>query len=130
MTFCGWSFALDLANDENLIVRDPGLDFLLYFVEDGRQLGIYEGMHPQSWEHKETVDAGLPKSAWRLTKTEGEQTFTSYHVQTTERPAATILHIMSGSFDGTENDFELLKQFRYGSTTDTGCEAPTYETKS
>jgi len=55
---CGEAFALRLAAGERLTRRDPGIDFLLYYVEaaDGPFL-IYEGNAPQP--HDEEIATGL-----------------------------------------------------------------------
>lgn len=46
--FCGWKFAVLLADEEQLTTRDPGLDFRTYAVESATSdFLLYEGNHPQ-----------------------------------------------------------------------------------
>ena len=55
---CGAAFALRLAPGESLVVRDPGLDFILYDAQaaDGAFL-LYEGNAPQP--HDDEIRTGL-----------------------------------------------------------------------
>ena len=55
---CGAAFALRLAAGESLLLRDPGLDFILYDAQaaDGAFL-IYEGNAPQP--HDDEIQTGL-----------------------------------------------------------------------
>ena len=55
---CGEGFALHLEAGERLTRRDPGIDFLLYYVEaaDGQFL-LYEGNAPQP--HDDEIATGL-----------------------------------------------------------------------
>jgi len=55
---CGAAFALRLVAGESLLLRDPGLDFILYDAQaaDGAFL-IYEGNAPQP--HDDEIQTGL-----------------------------------------------------------------------
>jgi hypothetical protein len=121
--FCGWMFAANVTESEQVVVRDGGLDFLVYYFEGGRpEYTIYEGNHPQRWDDASPIDAGVGRPTTRMWKDK----HASYLVEVTDRPNVYYLHIMSPSFDGSNRDLTLLGSLRYGDQKKTGCAKPTY----
>jgi hypothetical protein len=121
-TFCGWKFSVKVSDSEQVVVRDGGLDFLVYFFEEGpAQYTIYEGNHPEQWGKPEAVNAGLGLPTTQMWKNNRP----SYLVKVAERPITHFLHIMSGTFDGSQRDFKLLKSIKYGDAAN--CTKPTYD---
>lgn len=123
-TFCARYFAMELGEDDSATVRDPGLDFLLTYLNVGDwSAGVYEGNHPQ-------VTKGKPvKTAHNLKveRVEGENAEVSYLVNlTSEASLPVFLHIFGESFAGTEDDLAILMRFKIGTPGQTGCGTPTY----
>ena len=124
-TFCAVNFAIDLASDESVIVRDPGLDFLVTtFVAGDGSLSIYEGNAPSAGASKRRPPFKLPFRAKMLADDTG---FHGYLVRLGRGDGfETYLHIFGGSLDGTKVDRSRLSRIQIGDPEKTGCGTLTY----
>jgi hypothetical protein len=125
MTFCDPYFAIELGENDSTTVSDPGLDFLLTYLNLGDwSVGVYEGNHPQQATKRKPVKTAHNLEVERL---EGENAQVSYLVNVTPDASLPVfLHIFGERFAGNEGDLAFLMRFRIGTPSQTGCGTPTY----
>ena len=126
LRYCSSLFAVDVPTGEKVTVSDPGLDFMITYLETGeRWLGVYEGNHPQTDEKKIRRVRLLPGvRVDRMTDTKGATSYLVHAIRDADFPA--YVHIFSDQFTGTEIDRQILRRFVFGRAADIGCAQRTY----
>ena len=123
LRFCGGHVAIDVAGDEQIAWQE-GPDFDLYFLRSSRGgFGLYQGMHPDTYQStREQVRVG-DRSAERLRDSDGHY---SYLIQIGDASFPTYIHLYGRVWQGDARDDALLARVRIGEPAALGCERPTF----
>ncbi|HEY6816496.1 MAG TPA: hypothetical protein VI168_13225 [Croceibacterium sp.] len=126
LRFCSYAFAVEVGAGESAIVRDPGLDFTITYLESGASwIGVYQGNFPQ------TTDKKIKRTRFfrevRVDRMTAEDGATSYLIHALPDYAAPVyLHVFSNQFVGTDADKLILQRLAVGTFAKTGCSEASY----
>ena len=127
--FCAGYVAIDIAADERVGWQE-GPDFNLYFLRSSRGgFGLYQGMHPDTYENtREPVRIGS-LAAERLRDREGHYSYLIPVPRSGEGPEIPqmVIHLYGQVWKGDARDDALLARVRIGEPAALGCERPTFQ---
>lgn len=120
--FCGFYFAMDVAEGERATWQQ-GPDFTIYSLQSTRGgFGIYEGNHPDVFEHTRQQRVVDGRTIQRLTAPNGDH---SYLIEIPSTRIPTFLHLYGQVWRGDDGDLRLIARVRTGRSNEIGCNGPT-----
>lgn len=121
--FCAGGFSIALQEGETVTKRDPGLDFLLFFIEGPqRTIGIYQGNHPDVPGRRETLKLN---NGLQVERFKNDDDSWGYLLNVTpEASLPTFLHFFGDAFDETEADKLTFERFLFADFDHLFCVGP------